>query len=128
MSFGNILLALRKDNLLTAKELSKKLNVSINLIYEWEKGRCEPSFDCLIKIAEYFGVSTDYLLGLEDDLGIKAHAHLSAPAGPGERAAISEDEKEILSLFEKLGPFERSTMMIQLRALAEEHDKEFDKK
>ena len=71
MSFGNILLALRKDNLLTAKELSKKLNVSINLIYEWEKGRCEPSFDCLIKIAEFFGVSTDYLLGLEDDLGLK---------------------------------------------------------
>ena len=32
-------------------------------VYEWEKNGHEPNFDTLIKIADYFKVSIDYLIG-----------------------------------------------------------------
>ena len=120
MSFGNTLLALRKDNFLTAKELSKKLNVSINLIYEWEKGRCEPSFDCLIKLADFFDVSVDYLMGREGD--IKGYEPAKNRIGATE--PLSGEEAELLQDFRQLGVFARSSILIQVKALAEKAKKE----
>ena len=64
--FSEQLLALRVDANLSRWELSKKLNVSVRLISYWENGQRECSFDMLIKIADLFSVSIDYLLGRED--------------------------------------------------------------
>jgi len=38
-------------------------------MYGWDKGQ-QPSADKLIKLAEYFEVSVDYLLGRENDIGL----------------------------------------------------------
>ena len=64
--FSEQLLALRLEANLSRAELSDKLNVSVRLISYWENGQRECSFDMLIKIANYFEVSVDYLLGRED--------------------------------------------------------------
>lgn len=56
----------RKRKGLTQKQLATYLNLSANAICEWEKGRSEPSFDTLKKIADYFGVSVNYLLGFDE--------------------------------------------------------------
>ena len=45
--------------------LAEKLGASKQNISDWETGKAETSFEMLIKIAKVFGVSTDYLLGLE---------------------------------------------------------------
>lgn len=63
--FCDNLKALRKQHELTQNELAEKLYVSIQSISRWETGESEPSFDVLLKIAEFFDVSTDYLLGKE---------------------------------------------------------------
>ena len=44
--------------------LAKELGVSKQCISNWENDNVLPSIEMLIKIANYFNVSTDYLLGL----------------------------------------------------------------
>ena len=57
---------LRNELNLLQKQLAMDLGVTQACIGKWETGDREPSLDDLIKVANYFGVSTDYLLGLED--------------------------------------------------------------
>ena len=57
---------LRIENNLSRRQLAVKLNVSVRLISYWEKGQRECDFDMLIKIADFFSVSIDYLLGRKD--------------------------------------------------------------
>lgn len=64
--FGNVLKELRKEKNLLQQDLANAFNVTKTTISRWELGKQEPDFDMLIKIAKYFGVSTDFLLGLED--------------------------------------------------------------
>ena len=59
-------------NLRTAKginqvELAKCLGVTKQSVSNWENENIMPSIDMLIKIAEYFGVTTDFLLGLSEN-------------------------------------------------------------
>ena len=42
-----------------------KLNVSKQIVSNWENNDIQPSIDTLIKIANFFNVSPDYLLGVE---------------------------------------------------------------
>lgn len=48
---------------LTQKEVAEKLNVSINTVSNWETGAKKITVDKLLTLADMFGVSTDYLLG-----------------------------------------------------------------
>lgn len=47
-------------------QFAKKLNVTKQCISNWENANLQPSIDMLIRIAQTFSVSTDYLLGLND--------------------------------------------------------------
>lgn len=62
---------LRTSRNLTQVELAKALNVSKQSVSNWENDNIQPSIDMLIRIAEYFSVSTDFLLGLEHELRIQ---------------------------------------------------------
>lgn len=46
-------------------ELAKRLGVAKQTISNWENGNIQPSIDMLIRLAKLFGVTTDYLLGLD---------------------------------------------------------------
>lgn len=54
-----------KENHVTIKKLSEDLGLSDSLIRKW-RATTTPSIDKVRLIAEYFGVSTDYLIGLSD--------------------------------------------------------------
>ena len=47
-------------------ELAKEINVSKGIISLWENGLREPKLSNLIVLAQFFGVSIDYLAGLEN--------------------------------------------------------------
>ena len=64
--FAGQLTYLRTEKNMTRKQLADKLNVSVRLVSYWENGERECSFDALLKIADIFSVSTDYLLGRTD--------------------------------------------------------------
>ena len=65
--FPNRLKELRKKRELLSKDLAKIMCVEPATITNWEKGNRFPKDDALIKIADYFDCSIDYLLGRTDD-------------------------------------------------------------
>ena len=56
---------LRKNEKLTQQELAKKIGLNHITYSNYEKGNREPPTVVLIKIADFFGVSLDYLCGRE---------------------------------------------------------------
>lgn len=62
--FGDNLKRLRKERTLTQKELGAQIGLSKAVISKYENGVGYPTFDVLIRMAQYFGVTTDYLLGV----------------------------------------------------------------
>ncbi len=63
MNFGQLLTTLREENGIYQKELASYLNVTISTISNYENGIHYPDLSTLCQIADYFGVTTDYLLG-----------------------------------------------------------------
>jgi transcriptional regulator with XRE-family HTH domain len=62
-SFGNILKLLRNNKGLSQRQLAKKLNVAPSTLAMYELNKREPDYETLGKIADFFDVNTDYLLG-----------------------------------------------------------------
>ena len=60
--FGKILKDLRTRNNLSQKDLAKALYLSNSSISHYENNRCMPSRETVEAVAQYFNVSTDYLL------------------------------------------------------------------
>lgn len=57
---------LRIEKGLTQAQLSANTGLSQSAIAYWETGQRMPNAQAIIVLAKYFGVSADYLLGLED--------------------------------------------------------------
>lgn len=57
----------RKMKKITLTAAAKELGVSQPTLSAWEGGRKNPSIDSLIRMSEYYGVSVDFLLGLEQE-------------------------------------------------------------
>lgn len=65
--FGDRLKELRKNNNLTQEDIGNLCGVAKNTVSSWEKNINQPSFEILAKLAEYFGVTIDYLLNFTQD-------------------------------------------------------------
>jgi len=61
-AFAKKLQYLRKNKKLTQYQISKILNIDRSTYSYYELGKSRPQYETLIKIAELFNVSTDYLL------------------------------------------------------------------
>ena len=61
--FGEILAELRKDKGIRQKELAELMHVSASTISNYETGAHYPDVEKLMELADYFDVTTDYLLG-----------------------------------------------------------------
>lgn len=64
--FGERLKVLRKENHLNQEEIAKILGCTQRKISYMEQGVTEPDLQTLIKLADYFGVSIDFLCGRKD--------------------------------------------------------------
>jgi transcriptional regulator with XRE-family HTH domain len=64
--FAERLLELRRDKGISQATLAKSVDVSYAVVCYWETNRSEPTAPNLVKIARFFNVTTDFLLGLED--------------------------------------------------------------
>ena len=58
---------LRNDHGLTQKQIAKLLSVSQNTYSQYEIGVSRFPLDVVVKLAEYYNVSVDYLVGLTDE-------------------------------------------------------------
>lgn len=65
-TFNERLKELREDNDLLQKEVAEKLDIRYNVYQRYEYGERLIPIDKLIKLAEMYNTSTDYILGLTD--------------------------------------------------------------
>lgn len=65
-AFANRITSLRKEKGLSQKEVAISLGVSQALLSHYEKGVRECGLDFVVSCADFFGVTTDYLLGRQD--------------------------------------------------------------
>lgn len=65
--FGDRLKELRKIHNLTQDDIAKIFNITRNAVHSWETNKSQPSIEVITTLADYFNVSTDYLLGLNQD-------------------------------------------------------------
>ena len=61
--FAERLKELRSARSLMQKDISRIFNVSMGAVGNWESGKRIPDVETLVRIADYFGVSVDYLIG-----------------------------------------------------------------
>lgn len=62
---------LREEKAISQMQLANALNISQSAIAKWELGKTEPTADYIIRLAIFFDVTTDYLLGLENEDGTR---------------------------------------------------------
>ena len=98
---------LRTENNMSQRALAKKINVSQKAIDLWEK---EPKSSIIILLSNVFECSADYLLGRGDDFGTV-----------NVMRDLSDEEKQILSNFSKLGKKQRGELESYLGYLLANH-------
>lgn len=60
------LIGLRQKEDLLQRDIADQLHIDRSTYSYYERGKTNPPLDILIKLADYFGVTTDYLLGREE--------------------------------------------------------------
>ena len=93
MNFAKRLKSLREENNIKQVELAKSLKMTSATLSQYEKGIREPNNETLIKLAEYFDVSVDYLLGLT--ISRKPIDTLAFHSAPGYEKLNYEDRQYI---------------------------------
>lgn len=63
---GERIKSLRTEATLSQMALAEKISSNQKQISKWERGQIEPSIDALVRLANYFDVSVDYLIGRAD--------------------------------------------------------------
>lgn len=58
---------LRKERRLTQEDAAKELGISMKSYCRYEKDEREPTAPILVKMAQFYNVSLDYLAGLKDE-------------------------------------------------------------
>ncbi|WP_427340181.1 helix-turn-helix domain-containing protein [Caloranaerobacter sp. DY30410] len=70
MSLGSRLKELRKEKQLSIREVAKIFNIGKTTVSNYENDERKPDYEMIKKFAEFYGVTTDYLLGLTDERNI----------------------------------------------------------
>jgi len=90
-----VLKELRSRENMTQSALASAIGVSLGAVGNWESNKRMPDYDTLNKIADYFNVSVDYLLGRE--------TKKDPSAGEGEKVS-----SELIALLQDLDPAEEA--------------------
>lgn len=96
---------LREARGLNQQGLAAELNVSQAMISKYELGISEPDISMIRKIAEYFGVSSDYLLEISDEkISVSSFG-------------LSDAEREVLFGFKRLNGVQKEKLLSYLQGL-----------
>lgn len=99
---------LRETRGISQQRLASELNVTQAMVSKYELGVSEPDVNMIKRIAEYFGVSSDYLLELSDD---KTAISVSG---------LSQEEKDMLFGFKRLDKIQKAKLQAYLQGLLQE--------
>ena len=85
MTLGEKITHLRKKRGLSQEELAITLNISRQAVSKWETGEAKPDTDKVVALAEYFEVTTDWLL--RDIAPLETHTGTDAHMSPAQARA-----------------------------------------
>ena len=88
--FSSVLSQLRKERGISQKRAATDLGISQALLSHYEKGIRECGLDFVIKCAGYYGVTTDYLLGVSDSRNGLDTGSLSAVGADGQERSVQK--------------------------------------
>ena len=91
MTINEKIFKLIEENGITPYRLAKDIGVSMGHIGDWKRGRSSPTSERLVKLAKYFGVSTDYLLGLSDSPKLSEIQAIFEQLSPDEQQAVLQN-------------------------------------
>ncbi len=127
--FGARLHELREEAGLSMMQLAKAIGVSDAAVCKWENGAAEPKVGYIIKLAEYFDCTTDYLTG-NDGYYSAAKPRISITDADGRRLTpttnrkvhmpaevLLPDEQMIIGTFRNLSPEHKALIKQTLDAL-----------
>lgn len=98
---GNRIKLLREEKKIRQDELAKVLSISPSAVGMYERDEREPNDEITLKLAEYFGVSTDYLLGKSDIRNPEEFKY--AYNRPEEAEGLSDEEvNDALRFYKKM--------------------------
>lgn len=117
MNFSSKLKELRAEKGLTQDQLALKTDLSHGCIAMLETGKRAPTGNTLALLADFFEVSTDYLLGRSDDLGV-----ISISSQKEKTAELSPDELHLLEVFRGLNTKNRMHVTSYAEIRLEEQD------
>lgn len=105
-----IILFLIKERGITEKELLKQCNINTSFLTDWKSGRIKkPSYDKLLKIAQYFNASLDYLTGRTNNFDLMNDNFNTDDTLT--LTATTYKEKELLENFRLLGDLEQNVIL-----------------
>lgn len=102
MTFGMRLENLLEEQNISQKQLSTELHIAPSTLNGYLRRNREPDFNTLIKLANYFQVSTDYLLGI---------TNVRCPASP--TTQYNDEEGDLVGIYRSLPPLEQNYLLKQ---------------
>lgn len=106
---GDILKELRLKRQLTSEQLCERLGIKGGSYRNYERNDRKPDYDTLVKLADFYGVSTDYILG---------RPNAKAPKDPfDEIETIDEMEKDLIKEWLNLDEKSRKSFLDVLRKI-----------
>ena len=100
MDFSIRLENLIEERNIKQKQLALDLNIANSTINGYITGYRQPGFDMLVRLARYFDVSTDYLLGVSSE---------KEPAPP----KLTPEESRLLDIYRSLTPGQKKLFTLQ---------------
>ncbi|MEK4085654.1 helix-turn-helix domain-containing protein [Psychrobacillus sp. FSL K6-1415] len=94
--FHERLKKLREKENITREHLAKALDITYSALSKYETGKREPDFELLQKLARYFNVSTDFLLGISE---YKQPTYEQAGISDEDYNNLSSYQKEVIDFF-----------------------------
>ena len=107
MEFKDVIKELRKEKSIKQSELADIFQVDRSAVGKWETGKNKPGADLLEKLADYFNVSIDYLMGRQEN------------RGSFDAYKRNERDIKLLNTFSKLNDFGKSEALKRINELAE---------
>ena len=99
---------LREDKKESQQKLAMLLNVSQTMISRYELEQAYPDVEMLINLAQHFGVSVDYLIGVSES------------KLPYTKSNLSEQEQQMLFLFKRLSKTQKEKAVSYIEGMLEE--------
>lgn len=114
-NFQNVFRQLRLSSNLTQNEMAEKIGISRSTIGMYETGAREPDFETLEKIADYFNVDTDFLLGRTSQTTLLP-----------ETIGTYSKTRELTAVYEQLSPHNQGKVLTYSKSLLSTQQMEED--